>query len=301
MGLKKLGQPEFINLKKKNNEFMKIFLLSNDDLTSNIIFSSLFDSKNIKVTGVAYTSTLLGKAGITESVFNLLKKIDVRYWFYLLFSNGMFKLFQFLSGFLNYKKSRLWPRSVRQICKQNNVPVYKSADFNDSNFLNIIKKAAPDLIIIRANQILKKDILGLARFGTWGVHSSLLPSYKGIAGEFHAINNCEKFIGTTIFSLEIEIDKGPPLFQVSFPVKSDQSIFYHMIKNNTKAAELLRRVVHDFEKNKAFKKELFADNLKPSYFSWPNKKEVDHFYSKGGKLMEIKEGFLYFLRCILVF
>ena len=279
---------------------MKVFLLSNDDLTSNIIFSGLFESKTIEVVGVAYTSTLVGKAGLIKSLLKLLKKTDVRYWLYLLFSNGAFKLFEFIVGLLNYKSSRLWPRSVRQLCKQGKVSVYKSADFNSSNFLNIIKKAGPDLIIIRANQILERDILRLARLGTWCVHSSLLPSYRGIAGEFNAINNCEKIIGSTIFSVELELDKGPPLFQVSFPVKSNHSIFYHMVKNNIKTAELLRRVVQDFENNKTLKKELFSGNLKPSYFSWPKKQELDQFYNRGGKLIGIKEGFLYFLRCILV-
>ena len=71
-----------------------------------------------------------------------------------------------------------------------------------------------------------------------------------------------------------------------------RTLAYFMLEQNIE--------LHDFEKNKAFKKELFADNLKPSYFSWPNKKELDHFYNKGGKLMGLKEGFLYFLRCILV-
>jgi len=279
---------------------MKVFILSNDDLTSNIIFSSLFDSKTIEVAGVAYTSTLVGKAGGIQGVLKLLKKTDMRYWLYLLFSNGAFKLFESLVGLLNYKSSKLWPRSLRQLCRQYKVPIYKSADFNSPAFVSIIKKTAPDLLIIRANQILKEDIIRTARFGTWGIHSSLLPSYKGIAGEFHALNNCEEIIGTTIFSVELELDKGPPLFQVFFPVKLDHSIFYHMVKNNLKAAHLLKRVVQDFEKNETPKKELFTGYLKPSYFSWPNKKELDHFYNRGGKLMGIKEGFLYFLRCILV-
>jgi len=279
---------------------MKVFVLSNDDLTSNIIFSRLFDSKTIKVTGVAYSSTLAGKVGGIKGLLELLKKTDTRYWLYLLFSNGVFKLFEFLVGFLNYKPSKLWPRSVRQLCKQGKIPIYRSANFNSPSFLSIIEKAAPDLLIIRVNQTLKKDILRVPQIGTWCIHSSLLPSYKGIAGEFHALNNDEENLGSTIFSVKLELDEGPPLFQVSFPIKPDHSVFYHMIKNNLEAAKLLRRVVQDFEKNETPKKELFVGNLKPSYFSWPNKQDLDHFYDRGGKLIGLKEGFLYFMKCILV-
>ena len=204
---------------------MKVFILSNDDLTSNIIFSGLLEDSNIEVTGIAFTTTLIKKNETKlTSVLNVFNKTVFNYWLFLIITNGFFKISEYLS--LNFKKkyNSTWFKSIKQLAKNKNIPIYYSNNFNSEEFIKIIKNHNPDIIAIRVNQILKKKIIELPKLGIICAHSSLLPSYKGIAAEFHALSNTEK-IGTSIFKVELELDKGPTISQKSFSINKKEVCF----------------------------------------------------------------------------
>lgn len=265
---------------------MNVFLLCNSDLTTNLVFSGLFAERDVKVVGIAFTTTLTKSKGGFAGIFSLLKKMDARYWTYLVFTNGCFRLFERL---VRPKKSpRAWPFSLVSEARRRHLPVYHSDNFNSDEFLRIVRDAKPDLLLIRVNQILSPELLNVPALGTWCLHSSLLPAYKGIAGEFHALLNGETALGSTLFEVVPKLDQGPPLVQVELPVLPKKSLFFHMIQNNLSASKMVADSVAELARTGRLASKLSAGDRKPSYFTWPQPSQVARF-SKSRPLITISE------------
>ncbi|MBM3996281.1 MAG: hypothetical protein FJ303_19325 [Planctomycetes bacterium] len=282
---------------------LRVFILSNDDLTSNIIFSSLLDVPEIEICGVAYTATLTGKKGGAAGALAILEKTDWRYWLFLVFINGFFKIFDVLSTFsarwLPWLADWLMSRqmiALKAACLAKNIPVHFSADFNSEEFLTILRDAQPDLVVIRVNQILKAEILAIPRLGTWCVHSSLLPSYQGIAAEFHGLRNGETMLGTSIFRVELELDKGPVIFQSAIRVRPGETVFVHMLRNNFAAGVLLCNAVRRLASGGPVLP--IMNTLEKSYHSWPKPGQVSELRRRGHGLAFGWDALRYALFCL---
>lgn len=276
---------------------LSVFILSNDDLTSNLIFAPLFESDQIDVKGLAFTTTLTGKQGGIRGIFKLLEKVDVRYWLYLAFTNGCFRIFEKLALWTNAPLGTL--PSLKQACRQSDVPVYYSGNFNSQAFLERVKQAKPDILVIRVNQILKQPILDIPSLGVWCVHSSLLPSYRGIAAEFHALNNHEAYIGTSIFKVLLKLDEGPVIRQNAIAVEPGRSVFHLMLRNNREAAALLRETLETLaERGEIEPMQPPADTLEPSYYSWPSTEQVRSFHAQGKRLIALNECLSFMATCL---
>jgi len=273
---------------------MKVFLLSNEDLTSNLIFVPLFNVPGIEIVGVAFTQTLGAKRRGVSGVFKLLRKMGWRYWGYLVFTNGFYKLGECLLS-LRGNRARGF-KSVRSEARRRGTALYASADFNSPDFLSILKEARPDLLIIRVDQILRAPLLSIPSRGTWGVHSGLLPSYQGIAAEFHSLLQGEKEIGTTIFSVTTELDKGRTLFQEALGVEPGRSVFSQMLRNNVLAGRLLEKAIT--LPDELEEKVPSSSHRTPSYHSWPSPEETRRFAKKGGTLISINEAFRHLWWCL---
>lgn len=269
---------------------MRILILANDDLTSNLIFSKLFNVDGIEIAGVAFTrSYTKGKVGYSGAL-SLLKIMDFRYWFFLAFVVSGFKLKEFVS---KIRHDHTVP-SLKLHAMRNDTPILYSANFNAEEFIDAAKGLKPDLIVIRIDQILKESLLNIPKYGVFCVHSSLLPSYKGIAGEFHAITNKEKIIGTTVFQVKAKLDAGDVLSQNWFDVDSKKSLFHHIVENNNSGGKLLRKIIVSLGKEGEVNGDFYPDTLKPSYHSWPNTSDVKSFKKCGGKLLGLKGIIAYF-------
>ena len=259
----------------------KVFILSNQDLSSNIIFSKLLKSeliseKKIDIVGIAFTTTIYKKGGKLSGSFKLLKRMDKRYWLFLVISNLIFEILSKLP-FMNI--------SLKRLANKLNIPIYYSSNFNSMEFRNILLQSDVDIIIIRVNQILSKDVLSIPKDGVYCVHSSILPSYRGIAGEFHALRHNEPVIGSSIFKVIEAVDKGPVVAIKSFKV-DENCLLDIIIRNNLSAGELLISFLSDIVYGKEIMK--IDTKVKNSYYSWPKQDEVDQFKSLGFRFFCVK-------------
>lgn len=278
---------------------LRVFLLSNQDLTSNIIFSRLFGSPHIQIIGVGFTKTLVPRRrGFVTGSLMLLRKMDWRYWTYLVFVNGAYRLFESLAQCRNMSQSWDWPRALRSECRRTKVPVLETSDINAPEFVDIIRKARPDLLLIRINQVLHAHLLSIPSLGTWCIHSSLLPSYGGIAAELHGLSRGEPILGSTIFRVERELDRGPALFQVPLRANTSWSLFRNTLENNLRAAELLRSSVERLAVCGSAEPELILPRPSESYHSWPVRSDIRRFHSRGLSLIQLEEALDYLVRCI---
>jgi methionyl-tRNA formyltransferase len=111
------------------------------------------------------------------------------------------------------RKHIITPPPVKQFIADSKlpIPVFQPEKL-DAKFQAEIKKFHPDLFVVFAyNKILRKDVLGIPRLGTVGVHPSLLPKYRGPSPFLSALLNGETKTGVTLYLLDEGVDSGPIL------------------------------------------------------------------------------------------
>lgn len=132
------------------------------------------------------------------------------------------------------------PSPVRKVGESHCVPVLAAEKVREPFFLDVLKKWAPDLIVVVAyGRILPRQILELAPHGCLNVHYSLLPKYRGAAPVAWAIIGGEKQSGVTTMRLVEKMDAGPIFLQRAIPLAEDETRISLQAKLAPQGAELL--------------------------------------------------------------
>ena len=98
--------------------------------------------------------------------------------------------------------------AVKTYALEKGIPVLTPLKLKDPEFLDALRAWEADLQIVVAFRMLPEIVWKAPRLGTFNLHSSLLPQYRGAAPINHAIMNGEKESGVTTFFLDKEIDTG---------------------------------------------------------------------------------------------
>ena len=114
--------------------------------------------------------------------------------------------------------------AVKQYAKSVGIPVLQPQRLRDEEFLQQLRAINADLFIIVAFRMLPKEVWSMPRLGTFNLHASLLPQYRGAAPINWAIINGEKQTGVTTFFLKHEIDTGNIIFQDIVPITSTDNV-----------------------------------------------------------------------------
>ena len=89
------------------------------------------------------------------------------------------------------------------------IPVYQPVKVKTPEFVEVLKKEAPDAIVVIAfGQLLSKEILDLPKYGCVNIHASLLPKYRGAAPIQWAVIDGEKETGVTTMMMDVGLDTG---------------------------------------------------------------------------------------------
>lgn len=94
----------------------------------------------------------------------------------------------------------------------------------DEEFLSALRSLKPDLGIVIAFRMLPEVVWAMPRFGTFNLHASLLPQYRGAAPINWAIINGDTETGVTTFLLNHEIDKGDIIGQVREQIAENDTV-----------------------------------------------------------------------------
>ena len=101
------------------------------------------------------------------------------------------------------------PTPTKALALENNIPVYTPKTLKDEEFMSILEKHNPEIIVVVAyGKILPKAVLDYPRLGCVNLHVSLLPKYRGAAPMQRAIMNGEKQTGVTVMYMEEGLDTG---------------------------------------------------------------------------------------------
>jgi len=132
---------------------------------------------------------------------------------------------------------QLQSSAVKQYAETQGLPVLQPLKLKDPSFVEELKLYKPDLQVIVAFRMLPEVVWNLPPMGTFNLHGSLLPNYRGAAPIHWAVINGETITGVTTFFLQHEIDTGDLLFQETEPIYPDDTtgdVYDRLMKKGAK-------------------------------------------------------------------
>ncbi len=113
--------------------------------------------------------------------------------------------------------------SVKQYALEQGLTLLQPTNLKDPSFLQELESLKPDLQIVVAFRMLPKAVWNMPRFGTFNLHASLLPEYRGAAPINWAIINGETRTGVTTFFINEDIDTGAIIRQQEVEVSKNET------------------------------------------------------------------------------
>ncbi|MBV8327869.1 methionyl-tRNA formyltransferase [Chryseobacterium sp.] len=112
---------------------------------------------------------------------------------------------------------------VKIYASENNIPVFQPEKLRNPEFLEELKKLEADVFVVVAFRMMPKVLFEMPEMGTFNLHASLLPDYRGAAPINYAVINGEEKTGATTFFINEKIDEGNILLQEEFEILSDEN------------------------------------------------------------------------------
>jgi len=133
--------------------------------------------------------------------------------------------------------------AIKKYALEHGLKLLQPEKLKDENFISELKNLKADLQFVVAFRMLPEIVWNMPKMGTYNLHASLLPKYRGAAPINWAIINGEKESGVTTFKLKHEIDTGNILFQQKVKIEEgDTAGDLHDKLMNEGAALILKTV-----------------------------------------------------------
>jgi methionyl-tRNA formyltransferase len=132
---------------------------------------------------------------------------------------------------------------VKQYALSVGLPLLQPERLKDESFLQELRSYNADLQIVVAFRMLPEVVWNMPRLGTFNLHASLLPQYRGAAPINWAVMNGETQTGATTFMLQHEIDTGNIILQERISIADDENVGSVHDRLMTMGATLVTRTV----------------------------------------------------------
>ncbi|MBP1645854.1 MAG: methionyl-tRNA formyltransferase [Bacteroidetes bacterium] len=183
---------------------------------------------------------------------------------------------------------RITYSAVKQYALDNNLRLLQPANLKDKAFLEELKSLEADLQIVVAFRMLPKVVYSMPKLGTFNLHGSLLPKYRGAAPIHWAVINGETQTGLTTFLLNDKIDEGEIIFQEKIDIHEEDTTGELHDRMMIEGGKLVVKTVLVIESGNfstiSQQKTLVEPSLAPKIFkettfiSWDKKgKEIENF------------------------
>ncbi|MBV2166591.1 MAG: methionyl-tRNA formyltransferase [Kaistella sp.] len=112
---------------------------------------------------------------------------------------------------------------VKTFAVENHLPVFQPEKLRNPEFLKSIKDLDADVFVVVAFRMMPKVLFEMPKLGTFNLHASLLPDYRGAAPINYAVINGEKKTGATTFFINERIDEGNILLQQEIEISPEEN------------------------------------------------------------------------------
>ena len=142
---------------------------------------------------------------------------------------------------------KLIPSPVKESASKFGIPVLQPTNLKSPEFLEELKSYKANLQIVVAFRMLPEVVWNMPALGTFNLHASLLPQYRGAAPINWAIINGEKETGVTTFFLKHEIDTGSIIFQEKETIHDSDDVGSLYERLMEKGSQLVLKTVKAIE------------------------------------------------------
>ena len=181
---------------------------------------------------------------------------------------------------------KLHQSAVKKYALENGLKVLQPINLKDIEFLKELRLVKANLQIVVAFRMLPKVVWEMTEYGTFNLHASLLPDYRGAAPINWAIINGETKTGVTTFFIDEKIDTGEIIFQKEIVIAHDDTAGSLHDRLMTLGAALVLKTVKEVEnKSVDTKKQPYGEDLKLAHKIHKKTCEVnwhasiDHIYN----------------------
>ncbi len=113
--------------------------------------------------------------------------------------------------------------AVKQCAEKNGIPILQPERLKDPEFIQQLREYRINLQVVVAFRMLPEAVWALPQYGTFNLHASLLPDYRGAAPIHWAVINGEIETGVTTFFIDEQIDTGHIILQDKTPVGPEET------------------------------------------------------------------------------
>ena len=112
---------------------------------------------------------------------------------------------------------------VKIFAEEHHLPVFQPEKLRDEAFLQEIQNIGADIFVVVAFRMMPKVLFSMPKLGTFNLHASLLPDYRGAAPINYAVINGETQTGVTTFFINEKIDEGNILLQAETEISPEDN------------------------------------------------------------------------------
>jgi len=145
--------------------------------------------------------------------------------------------------------NKLTESAVKKYAVEKGLRILQPEKLRADDFINELKSLEANLFVVVAFRMLPEMVWQMPEFGTFNLHASLLPQYRGAAPINWAVINGEKETGATTFFLEKEIDTGNIILQEKIKIDDEDNAGTVHDKLMNLGANLVLKTVQNIEEN----------------------------------------------------
>ncbi len=144
---------------------------------------------------------------------------------------------------------KLQQSAVKKFALEHNLNVLQPTNLKKESFIDELRALNANLQIVVAFRMLPKVVWQMPEYGTFNLHASLLPNYRGAAPINWAIINGETKTGVTTFFIDEKIDTGAMIFQEELPIDPNENAGSLHNKLMSLGSALVVKTVQHIEKD----------------------------------------------------
>jgi methionyl-tRNA formyltransferase len=153
---------------------------------------------------------------------------------------------------------------VKEFALQHNIPILQPVKLKDEAFISELKKFNTDLFVVVAFRILPSEVYNIPEYGSFNLHASLLPKFRGAAPIQWAIIKGEKETGVTTFKIEEKVDTGNLYLQEKINIDEEDNFGTLHDKLSQLGADLVVKTIEIIEEGNYVLKQQDGSNASPA-------------------------------------
>jgi len=158
---------------------------------------------------------------------------------------------------------KLRQSAIKECALKHNIPILQPTNLKSPEFLEELRSYQANLQVVVAFRMLPELVWGMPQIGTFNLHASFLPDYRGAAPINWAIMNGEKETGITTFFLQHQIDTGEIILQKKEPITHEDTVGTLYERLRQKGAKLVLETcqIIESENYQTFPQQVTPENL----------------------------------------